>query len=100
MKREEIIEQRRQKREQERLQRYRNAVRVLANRRARKIVESEFKDVGLKPQYMPPREIKTLAQDYLANHREELIAEAINSINTWPGFAYLRLEKPGPVSDR
>ncbi len=93
MKREEILEQRRQKREQERLQRYHGAVRVLVNQRARKIVREELKDKGLKPQYMPLSEINALAQEYLANHREELIAKAINSINTWPGFAYLRVDK-------
>src|SRR6516162_1438290 len=67
------------------------AVMILAHRRAKKAVERELQSRGLKPRYMPPREINQAAHDYLAKHREELRAEAEHAIATWPGFQRWRL---------
>jgi hypothetical protein len=75
----------------ERTQQHRQAVMVLAHRRARKAVERQLQEQGLKPRYMALREIKLLAQDYLAQHGEQLRAEAEHAIATWPGFARWRL---------
>jgi hypothetical protein len=75
----------------ERTQQHRQAVMVLAHRRARKAVERQLQEQGLKPRYMALREINLLAQDYLAQHREQLRAEAEHAIATWPGFARWRL---------
>ena len=75
----------------ERTQQHRQAVMVLAHRRARKAVERQLKEQGLKPRYMALREINLLAQDYLAQHGEQLRAEAEHAIATWPGFARWRL---------
>lgn len=69
----------------ERTQQHRQAVMVLAHRRARKAVERQLQEQGLKPRYMALREINLLAQDYLAQHREQLRAEAEHAIATWPG---------------
>ncbi|MFZ0151265.1 MAG: hypothetical protein WAM72_23550 [Xanthobacteraceae bacterium] len=55
----------------ERTQRHRQAVMVLAHRRARKAVERQLQEQGLKPRYLALREIKQLAHDYLAQHREQ-----------------------------
>jgi hypothetical protein len=66
-------------------------VMVLAHRRARKAVERQLQEQGLKPRYMALREINLLAQDYLAQHGEQLRAEAEHAIATWPGFARWRL---------
>ena len=71
----------------ERTQQHRQAVMVLAHRRARKAVERQLQEQGLKPRYMALREINLLAQDYLAQHGEQLRAEAEHAIATWPGFA-------------
>jgi len=46
---------------------------------------------GLKPQHFSAREIALLADYYLNQHRARLIAEAEETINTWPGFARWRL---------
>jgi hypothetical protein len=75
----------------ERTQLHRQAVMILAHRRAKKAVERELQSRGLKPRYLPPREINELARDYLAQHRPELLAEAGHAIATWPGFARWRL---------
>jgi hypothetical protein len=75
----------------ERTQQHRQAVMVLAHRRARKAVERQLQEQGLKPRYMALREINLLAQDYLAQHGEQLRAEAEHAIATWPGFARWRL---------
>jgi len=37
----------------------------------------------MKPQYMPRREIVALAEEYLAKHRAELIAEAREIVDQW-----------------
>ena len=76
---------------QERTQQHRQAVMVLARRCARKAVERQLQEQGLKPRYMALREINLFAQDYLAQHREQLRAEAEHAIATWPGFARWRL---------
>jgi hypothetical protein len=75
----------------ERTQQHRQAVMVLAHRRVRKAVERQLQEQGLKPRYMALREINLLAQDYLAQHGEQLRAEAEHAIATWPGFARWRL---------
>jgi hypothetical protein len=64
------------KRIAERMQQHRQAVMILAHRRAKKAVERELQSRGLKPRYIAPREINQLAHDYLAQHRPELSAEA------------------------
>ena len=74
-----------------RTQQHRQAVMILAHRRAKKAVERELQSRGLKPRYIAPREINQLAHDYLAQHRPELLAEADHAIATWPGFARWRL---------
>jgi len=38
-----------------------------------------------------PKDINVLANDYLAQHGEQLRAEAEHAIATWPGFAHWRL---------
>jgi hypothetical protein len=83
----------------ERTQQHRQAVMVLAHRRARKAVERQLQEEGLKPRYMALREINLLAQDYLAQHGEQLRAEAEHAIATWPGFARWRLPSADITSD-
>jgi hypothetical protein len=64
------------KRALEKLRQHRHAVAVLTLQRAKKAVERQLQAQGLKPRYIAPREINQLARDYLAQHHEELRAEA------------------------
>ncbi len=62
----------------EKIRRHHHAVVVLAGREAKKAVVAQLRAQGLKPQQFTAREIALLAEDYLAQHRAELIAEAID----------------------
>lgn len=75
----------------ERTQQHRQAVMILAHRRARKAVERELKAQGRRVSLIAPGEINELAREYLAQHSERLRAEAEHVIATWPGFAGWRL---------
>ena len=74
-----------------RLQRHRVAVRVRAMQIAKTAVKDQLRAQGLKIWHFSTKEITQLAEDYFANHREELITKATEDINTWPGFARWRL---------
>src|SRR5215467_13480665 len=76
---------------QERLQRHRSAVAVLAMQSARREVKAQIRAQGLKVAHHSAKEISILAEAHLAQHREQLRAEAEHAINTWPGFARWRL---------
>jgi hypothetical protein len=57
---------------------------TLAKREAEKAVKQALKGRGLKPQYIPRREIVIMAKAYLAAH-PELIAEVSRSLNGGAG---------------
>jgi len=78
---------------QERMQRHRSAVAVLAMQSARREVKAQIRAQGLKVAHYSAKEISILAEAHLAQHREQLRAEAEHTINTWPGFARWRLPK-------
>jgi hypothetical protein len=78
------------KRALERMRRYRHAVIVLAMQRAKKSVLAELRAQGLRPQHFSSREISVLADAEFQRNRARFLAEAERSIETWPGFAYLR----------
>ena len=59
------------------------AVAVLARQRAIAAVKAALQRQGLKPQYMPRREIVAAANEYLAEHRAELINEAREIVERW-----------------
>ena len=75
----------------ERIQRHRSAVAVLAMQSARREVKAQIRAQGLKVAHYSAKEISILAEAHLAQHREQLRAEAEHAINTWPGFARWRL---------
>jgi hypothetical protein len=79
------------KRAQQRLLEHRRAVIALAHQRAKRLVQASIRAKGQRLADFSAREIALLAEDYLAQHRAELIAEAENAIATWPGFAPWRL---------
>src|SRR5262245_8667514 len=80
---------------QERIQQHRQAVMIIAHRKAKKAIEAKLRAQGVRLTLVLPAVINAQARDYLAEHREELIAEAEKAIATWPGFARWRL----PFSD-
>jgi hypothetical protein len=75
----------------QRILRHRSAVMTLARMRAKKSVLLALRAQGLRPQHFSGREISVLTDYYLNQHRAKLIAEAEEVIETWPGFAYLRI---------
>jgi hypothetical protein len=79
------------KRVLERLQRHRRAVIALAHQRAKRLVQASIRAKGQRLADFSAREIALLAEDYLAQHRQELIAEAENVIATSPYFAEWRI---------
>ena len=85
--------QRRAQAHAERLAQHRQAVSTLAMQEA-KTVQADIRAKGQRIADFSAREITLLAEDYLAQHGEQLRAEAEHAIATWPGFARWRL----PVS--
>jgi hypothetical protein len=73
-----------------RMRRHHHAVIVLARQRAKKSVLAQLRAQGPRPQHFSAREISLLADAEFERNRARLIANAEHSINTWPGFAYLR----------
>ena len=63
--------------------RLRLAVAVLARQAAIKATKAELRAKGLKLSNFTHRDIVVLAEEYLAEHREELVAEAIVIAKRW-----------------
>jgi hypothetical protein len=59
------------------------ATRVLAQQAALKATKRQMQSAGLKVNHFPLRELKVRAEAYLADHREELIAEARVIVSRW-----------------
>ena len=76
---------------QERMQRHRSAVAVLAMQSARREVKAQIRAKGHKVAHYSAREISVLAEVELQRNRPRFVAEAEHAINTWPGFARWRL---------
>jgi hypothetical protein len=79
------------KRALERLREHRRAVIALAHQRAKRLVQAGIRAKGQRLSDFSAREITLLAEDYLAQHRAELIAEAENAIATSLYFAEWRI---------
>ena len=62
----------------------RMAIMTLATRAARKVVERQLRSTGRRLPDVDHKEIMTLANDYLAAHPAELIAEAAETVRTNP----------------
>ena len=73
------------------LAQHRHAVITLALQRAKKAVQAGIRAKGQRIAGFSAREITLLAEDYLAQHREQLWAEAEHAIATWPRFARWRV---------
>jgi hypothetical protein len=75
------------KRQAEREQRFRCAVRTIALMRAKQAVKAQWRADGLKVSHFSAREIALQAEAYIAQHREELIARAATDVARFPEFA-------------
>jgi hypothetical protein len=89
--------QRRAQAHADRLAQHRSAVIVLAMQRAKRLVRADIRAKGQRPADFSAKEITLLAEDYLAQHGEQLWAEAEHAIATWPGFE--RWRRPVSASD-
>jgi hypothetical protein len=75
----------------QRLREHRHAVIVLARQSAKRAIKTQPRVEGLKLSQFSAKDISIRADAWFDAHRPELLAEAEHAINTWPGFARLRL---------
>src|SRR5262249_30782432 len=75
----------------ERMQRHRQAVIVLARQSAKRAIKAQIRAEGLKLLQFSAKDISIRAEAWFDAHRQELIAEAEQTIATSPLFAYLRI---------
>jgi hypothetical protein len=59
------------------------AVNVLARQAALKVAKAKLQAQGLRPTHFSHRDLVIRAQQYLAEHRAELIAEATPIVERW-----------------
>jgi hypothetical protein len=59
------------------------AAHVLAQHQARKCVKAELQRRGEKVSHYAARDISALAQEYLSEHRYELMPPAIETVTRW-----------------
>jgi hypothetical protein len=59
------------------------AAHVLAQHRARQAVKRQLQAQGLKVTHYSARDISVLANQYLAEHRPELMPDAVETIERW-----------------
>jgi hypothetical protein len=72
---------------QERIQRHRHAVMVLALQSAQKAVNARLRAQDVRLWDVTAKDISIQARAWLDAHRDQLIAEAEHAIATYPGFA-------------
>jgi hypothetical protein len=56
---------------------------VLAQLRARKTIKDQLRKQGIKTTALSAREISMAAHEYLREHREELMPDAIEAVERW-----------------
>jgi hypothetical protein len=72
---------------------------TLARWRAVKIAEQQLRSQGVRPQCMASAIIRGMADKYLAEHRAELVAEAVEIVERWraDGLFGKRMEAAQPI---
>jgi hypothetical protein len=68
---------------------------IEARRRARIAAKAALRAQGLKPAHVERKALVALAEEHLATHRAELIAEAIERVARWQTCAALRSFEQG-----
>jgi hypothetical protein len=59
------------------------ATNILALQRAMNLTKRQLQAQGLKPNHFSHRDLRVRAEAYLADHREELVAEAREIVARW-----------------
>ena len=73
-------------------QQFRTATITVARQRARQVVKDQIRARGENVFDFTAAQISELADDYIAGHREEMMAQAIASVITFPQFARWRAD--------
>ena len=76
----------------QRMLKYRAAVMTIARYRAKQAVKAEIRAKGFKIAQFSAREIAEQAEEYMAQHKDELINKAVEDCLTFPEFARYRSE--------
>ena len=80
-----------EKHRQAAIAKHREVVMMLARNAAKKVVKARLRERGVRLTLVLPKDINGPAYEYLAEHRERLIAEAEHTINTSPFLKRWRL---------
>ena len=70
---------------------HRQAVMILARSAAKRVIKARLREQGVRLTLVKPNDINAPAYEYLAEHREQLIAEAEHIIATSAHFKAWRL---------
>jgi len=84
---------------QAKIEKHRLAVMMLARSAAVKVIKARLREAGERLTPVKPKDINAPAYEYLAQHREQLIAEAEHIIATSPHFKSWRLPCANISSD-
>jgi len=87
------------KHRQAKIEKHRFAVMMLARSAAAKVIKARLREQGVRLTLVKPADINALAYPYLAEHREQLVAEAQRIIATSPHFKSWRLPCVNVLSD-
>ena len=87
------------KHHQRKIEKHRLAVMMLARSAAVKVIKARLREQGVRLTLVKPKDINAPAFEYLAEHREQLIAEAERIIATSPHFKGYRLPFSNILSD-
>jgi hypothetical protein len=79
------------KHHQRKIEKHRFAVMMLARSQAVKVIKARLREQGVRLTLVKPKDINAPAYEYLAQHRDQLIAEAERIIATSPIFKSYRL---------
>jgi len=88
-----------EKHRQAAIAKHHQTVMMLARRAAINVIKARLRDRGVRLTLVLPKDINAPAYDYLAQHREQLIAEAEHAIATSPFLKRWRLPCENVVSD-
>jgi hypothetical protein len=73
---------------QAKIEKHCHAVMMLARSQAVEVVKARLREQGVRLTLVKPKDINAPAYEYLAEHREQLIAEAERIIATSPSQRY------------
>jgi hypothetical protein len=87
------------KHHQWKIEKHRLAVMMLARSAAVKVIKARLREQGVRLTLVKPKDLNGPAYEYLAQHREQLIAQAEHILATSPHFKSWRLPCANVVSN-